>query len=275
MKKIVFLTVLAAVSFTASAQIDSTKVVDSKGTIKMVLSSKTKVITKDDSTKTFVTPKQLGDSSFAKFANNGLFKNGQTLELGGTLNRPTKIETSASNFLQITGLQSGSNKKDSLVVIDPGTGQLKAISASGLFNALSFDNGLSKTNDLVELGGKLTKATTIETDATKTLLITGLQSGSLATDSLVVSASDGTLKRVTAETLLQSGNQIFNVDADGKSIYDVAGIPISPTKVSVYRNGIRLIPNTDYTIGAGKVTLVSGMASLVVKDDQIEVQWVK
>lgn len=275
MKKLVFLTVLAAVSFTASAQIDSSKVVDNKGTMKMVLTSKTKVITKEDSTIGYVTPKQLRDSNFAKFADNGLFKNGQIVELGGKLNRVTTIETSKDNLLKITGLQSGSNTKDSVMVIDPGTGQLKYISASGLFNALSFGNGLSKTDDLVELGGNLTKSTIIGTDATKTLQITGLQSGSLATDSLVVSASDGTLKRVTAETLLQSGNEFFDVKADGESVFTVAGSPVSPTKVSVYRNGIRLIPKTDYTTEAGKVTLVASMASLVVVGDSIEVQWVK
>ena len=275
MKKILLLVIVAvAINFTASAQKDSTRVIDNKGTIKWVLSSSAAVITKADSTLLYVTPKQLADSSFAKFANNGITKNGQTLELGGVLNRVTTIETSASNFLQITGLQSGSNTSDSVMVVNPTTGQLKYISASSLFNALTFNNGLTKTGNLVELGGTLTKATTIVTDATNNLKITGLQSGALETDSLVVSSSDGTLKRVTAESLLQSGNQFFT-STGGQTLYSVTNMPITASKVWVYRNGAKLIPVTDYTTAAGQVNLTASIGSLVVAGDYIEVQWVK
>ena len=274
MKKLVFLFFAAAISFTASAQKDTTKVVDNKGNIKLVLSSTAAVITKSDSTILYVTPKQLSDSSFAKFANNGLTKNGQTLELGGTLNRVTTIETSATNFLQITGLQPGSNTNDSVMVVNPTTGQLKFISASSLFNALTFGNGLTKTGNLVELGGTLSKATTIVTDATKNLKITGLQSGALSTDSLVVTSTDGTLKRVGAESLLQSGNQYFTATA-GQITYAVPGMPITASKVWVYRNGSKLIPVTDYTTTAGQVDLTTALGTLVTAGDLIEVQCVK
>ena len=274
MKRVLFLLITAAISFTASAQKDTTKVIDNKGSIKWVISSTTAVITKADSTILYVTPKQIGDSSFAKFANNGLTKNGQTLELGGTLNRVTTIETSASNFLQITGLQSGSNATDSVMVVNPSTGQLKYISASSLFNALTFANGLSKTGNLVELGGTLTKSTTIATDATNNLKITGLQSGSLSTDSLVVSASDGSLKRVGAESLLQSGDEYFTATA-GQTAFAVTNMPVTASKVWVYRNGAKLMPVTDYITIAGQVNLTSAIGSLVVAGDLIEVQWVK
>jgi len=274
MKKFLLLSMLAAISFTASAQKDSTKVVDNKGTIKWVLSSTAAVITKADSTILYVTPKQLGDSSFAKFANNGLTKNGQTLELGGTLNRVTTIVTSATNFLQITGLQAGSNTTDSVMVVNPSTGQLKFISASSLFNALTFGNGLTKTGNLVELGGSLSKPTTIVTDATNNLKITGLQSGTLSTDSLVVSSTDGTLKRVGAESLLQSGNVYFTATA-GQKTYAVPGMPVTVSKVWVYRNGSKLIPVTDYTTTAGQVDLTAVLTALVSAADLIEIQWIK
>ncbi len=160
------------------------------------------------------------------------------------------------------------------MVVNPTTGQLKYISASSLFNALTFDNGLTKTGNLVELGGTLTKATTIVTDATNNLKITGLQSGALATDSLVVSSSDGTLKRVTAESLLQSGNQFFTATG-GQTLYSVTNMPVTASKVWVYRNGAKLIPVTDYTTAAGQVNLTASIGSLVVAGDYIEVQWVK
>lgn len=290
MKKIVLLSVLAiAIGFAANAQKVPTKVIDNKGTIKWVLDSATAVITKADSTILYVTPHQMHDSlgNFVRYAdtanmlaayvngaNNGITKNGQTVQLGGALNQATTITTTAANFLAITGLQAGSNTTDSVMVVDPSTGQLKIISASALFNALTFSNGLTKTGNTVELGGTLNKSTTITTDATNTLKIAGLQSGNLATDSLVVSAADGTLKRVTAESLLQSGDQNYTATA-GQTSFTVTGMPAQVSKVSVYRNGVKLLATTDYTAAAGTITLSSAMGSLIAADDVIEVQWVK
>jgi hypothetical protein len=275
MKKTVFLLVAGAgMTLTSSAQKDTTRVIDNKGTIKWVISNTAAVITKADSTILYVTPKQLGDSSFAKFANNGLTKNGQTIELGGALNRVTTIQTSASNFLQITGLQPGSNTTDSLMVIDPSTGQLKFISATSLFNSLTFENGLTKSGNVVQLGGTLLKPTTLSTDATNVLKISGLQSGSLATDSLVVSSTDGTLKRVGGETLLQSGGESFNA-TNGQTNYLVPNMPITASKIWVFRNGAKLTPTTDFTVASGQINLTSAMGSLVIAGDIIEVQWVK
>jgi VCBS repeat-containing protein len=289
MKKIILLLCLAISVIAANAQKVTTKVIDNKGTIKWVLDSSTAVITKADSTILYVTPTQLKDSlgNFVRYtdtasmlapyindANNGLTKNGQTAQLGGSLIQPTTITTTAANFLAITGLQPGSNTTDSVMVIDPTSGQLKFISAASLFNALTFTNGLTKTGNLVELGGALTKSTTITTDATNTLKIEGLQSGSLATDSLVVVATDGTLKRVTAESLLQSGEENFTATA-AQASYTVPNMPATASKVWVYRNGAKLLATTDYTAIAGSITLVTGMAALVESGDVIEVQWVK
>ena len=213
-------------------------------------------------------------STYTNAANNGLTKNGQTVQLGGALVQPTTITTTAANFLAITGLQAGSNTTDSVMVVNPVSGQVKFISASSLFNALTFSNGLTKTGNTVELGGNLTKSTTIGTNIENTLKITGLQSGNLATDSLVVASSDGTLKKVGAESLLQSGEQNYTAST-GQAAYSVVNMPSSATKVWVYRNGAKLIPATDFTTTAGNVTLTTVMAALVVAGDVIEVQWVK
>jgi hypothetical protein len=290
MKKILLLLCLAVgIGFSASAQKIPTKVIDNKGTIKWVLDSATAVITKADSTILYVTPNQLKDSlgNFVRYAdtanmlapyinaaNNGLTKTGQTVQLGGALIQPTTITTTAANFLAITGLQAGSNTTDSVMVVDPTTGQVKFISASALFNALTFSNGLTKTGNLVELGGALTKPTTITTDVTNTLKVEGLQSGSLATDSLVVVATDGTLKKVNAESLLQSGDQNYTATA-AQATYAVTNMPATASKVWVYRNGAKLLSTTDYTTAAGTVTLTGPMAALVEAGDVIEVQWVK
>jgi len=277
MKKfLLFLGLAVTIGFTSTAQKVTTKVIDNKGTIKWVLDSATAVITKADSTILYVTPTQLQNNlvPYINAADNGLTKTGKNVQLGGSLIKPTTIATTAANFLAITGLQAGSNTTDSVMVVDPASGQVKFISAASLFNALTFSNGLTKTGNLVELGGNLTKSTTIGTDASKTLKIAGLQAGDLATDKLVVTGADGTLKSVTAESLLQSGDVIFTATA-AQSTFTVANMPAIASKVWVFRNGAKLGVVTDYTTIAGSVTLTSGMASLVASGDVIEVQWVK
>ncbi|MBK8641981.1 MAG: hypothetical protein IPN15_07155 [Saprospiraceae bacterium] len=290
MKKVLFLFLFAiSLGSMVNAQKIVTKVIDNKGTIKWVLDSSTAVITKSDSTILFVTPNQLSDSldyfvryadtasllsGYINAANNGLTKTGKLVQLGGALIQPTTIVTSAANFLAITGLQSGSNTTDSVMVVNPTTGEIRFISAASLFNALTFSNGLTKTGNLVELGGALTKPTTISTDAINNLKITGLQSGNLSTDSLVVSAPDGTLRRVTSESILQSGDQNFTATT-GQAVYLVTNLPATVSKVWVFRNGAKLLGTADYLTAPGILTLTPAMATLVETGDVIEVQWVK
>lgn len=276
-----------AIGFTASAQKISTKVIDNKGTIKWVIDSATQVITKADSTILYVTPTQLNgfikvaDTSsmlapYINAANNGLTKNGQTVQLGGALNQVTTINTTAANFLAITGLVAGDGSTDSLLVVSPITGQVKAIAALDLIDALNYTNGLTKTGFDVKLGGALTEPTTITTTATNVLKVAGLESGDLSTDSLVVSTADGTLKRVSSSSIaLQSGDQNFSVVSNGQDVYTVTGMPATASKVWVFRNGAKLIVNVDYTTTAGVVTLTPAVVPLITTGDIIEVQWVK
>lgn len=282
------------VGFTANAQLDSTKVVDNKGTIRYVLKAKnSKIITQQDSTILYVTPKQLsnlqnqGESTYVKYADtsamladylnsagNGLNKSGQSISLGGTLTTNATIVTSEESLLRIQGLQSGSTVTDSVMVVDGDTGALKWISASKLFNALTFENGLTKSGNTVKLGGALNEATTITTDATNVLKIAGLQSGNLGADSLVVTSADGTLKKVNRETVVQSGEVNITATLNQSSI-TVANMPASASKVWVFRNGAKLVAGEDYTTAAGEVTLTPTVDWSVLAGDIFEVQWVK
>jgi hypothetical protein len=280
MRKISLLLLTAiAIGFTASAQKVTTKVIDNKGTIKWVLDSTTAVITKADSTILYVTPKQLKDSlgGYINDANNGLTKNGKTVQLGGALNQQTTITTTAANFLAITGLATGSAATDSVMVVSPTTGQVKAISVADLVDAITYTNGINNSNPTgaVKLGGALTEPTTLTTDATNVLKIAGLGSGDVAVDSLVVAAADGTLKRVSASQLsVQSGEQNFTATA-GQSTFAVTNLPATASKVWVYRNGAKLIVSVDYIASAGLVTLTPAISSLIAASDNIEIQWVK
>jgi len=294
MKKILsLLAVLLVLTSNAWAQKVVDRVVDNKGTIRWVLDSTTAVITKGDSTILYVTPRQMKDtltkfvrytdtsamlSNYINDAGNGLTKQGQKVLLGGILSQPTTIQTSAANFLKITGLQSG-NTSDSVMTVDPSTGQLKFISASSLFSSLTANNGLTKTGNNIQLGGSLNQATTITTSATNTLAIQGLQSGNLAADSIVVTdPSTGALKRVAASSLLQSGDQSFTATA-GQTSYSVTNLPANASRVWVFRNGAKLVSGTDYTASAGSVTLIPNSTApndwSVIAGDVIEVQWVK
>lgn len=280
MRKISLLLMAAfAIVFTASAQKVTTKVIDNKGTIKWVLDSATAVITKADSTILYVTPKQLKDSlgGYLNDANNGLSKNGKTVQLGGSLIKQTTINTTAANFLAITGLTTGSTQTDSVMVVSPTTGQVKVISVADLVDAITYTNGINNANPNgdVKLGGALTEPTTLTTDATNVLKIAGLQSGNISTDSLVVATADGTLKIVSADVLsVKSGDQDFTATA-AQSTYSVTGLPAIASKVWVFRNGAKLIVNVDYTTSPGLVTLSPTMASIIAAADNIEVQWVK
>lgn len=289
MKKLVLIITMVIFAMgVANAQKVTTKVVDNKGTIKWVLDSTTAVITKGDSTLLFVTPHQMGDTltKFVRYADtatmlnpylnnaeNGLTKTGQKVELGGALTKVTTITTTAANFLQITGLQGGSNT-DSVMVVNPATGQLKIVSTATLFNNLKVANGLTKTGDSIQLGGNLVKATTIGASASNTLAITGLESGSKVDSILVADATSGVLKRRATESLMQSGDVTITATA-GQTTITVTDMPANASKVWVFRNSAKLIANTDYTTSAGTVTLTPTSEWAVLAGDVFEVQWVK
>jgi hypothetical protein len=65
-------------------------------------------------------------------AANGITKNGNTIELGGVLTKPTNITTTATNTLAIKGLGTGDISSDDLVVVDKTTGTLKTVAANTL-----------------------------------------------------------------------------------------------------------------------------------------------
>ncbi|MCL7763495.1 hypothetical protein MPF19_08730 [Polaribacter sp. Z014] len=58
-------------------------------------------------------------------ATNGLYKDGNTIKLGGNLIEPTAITTNPTNTLAIKGLQESTNNEDQIVVADKNTGVLK------------------------------------------------------------------------------------------------------------------------------------------------------
>jgi|GEM_PF-1430880 len=140
---------------------------------------------------------------------NGISKTGNKIRLGGALNQPTTVTTDATNTLALQGLQHGTGA-DSVVVSDATTGVLKRATVADIAAAgFTANNGLTKTNANVQLGGTLSiPNTTIATSATNTLSITGLQSGA-ATDSILTESGAGVVTRRTVADVINQSNEAW------------------------------------------------------------------
>jgi len=64
-------------------------------------------------------------------ADNGLASTSGNVQLGGTLTKPTKLSTTTTNTLSITGLQNGDVTTDGLLTVTP-TGVIRKISGNAL-----------------------------------------------------------------------------------------------------------------------------------------------
>ena len=99
----------------------------------------TTIVDNGDGTYTYTNEAgatQLIDPIAAINANNGLTKTGNTIELGGTLTKPTEIATSNTNTLAITGLEDNTLANNNVVIVDETTGILSKTNASNLFQEL-------------------------------------------------------------------------------------------------------------------------------------------
>jgi hypothetical protein len=157
-------------------------------------------------TSTSVVIPSMSDSTSAS---NGLTLSGKDIQLGGSLSKATAITTTATNTLSIAGLQSGT-LNDSLVVSDATTGTLKRLSTNALGDKTQANNGLSKSGDTVQLGGTLSKETTITQSNAKDSVtfatggnkfkIIGLPSGS-SSDSLLTLDGNNVVKKIPVSTI--------------------------------------------------------------------------
>ncbi len=110
-------------------------------------------------------------------------------------------------------------------------------------DATAASNGVYvTTNNTIKLGGALDEPTTIVSDATNTLSITGLQESTSTADTNVVTVdtNSGVITRTPLSTLFQEEVTLTIAANDGQSQF-ATPFPIeSPTKVNVYRNGVRI-----------------------------------
>ena len=107
-------------------------------------------------------------------------------------------------------------------------------------------NGLTVVDGAVELGGTLTKPTTITTSATNTLTINGLQEETafdVDTDEvLIIDQPSGVIKRTSVAGLMavEQKESLVVATNDGDRDFDTPLKITNAQKINVYRNGARV-----------------------------------
>lgn len=193
-------------------------------------------------------------------------------------------------------------------------GSVRVIDNKGTIKYLQVKNGITQITNTAadkgivttwQLGGTLTDDTYI--DATgKVFGLDGLKL--VTTQTVSVNATDGsthttatgtgytflvrdeatgeTLKLMPSQLVVTGAvNQAVTANATDMTYTDPAFLPSAYSKVSVYRNGAKLLANVDYTLalgtgGAASTVTVKGTSGADPEDyslitgDRIEIQWI-
>lgn len=154
-----------------------------------------------------------------------------------TIGNSTSTTNISGNSLNISNLPSGS-AIDSVMVVDPVTGQVKKVSMTFIgSNSFTANNGLTKIGSNVQLGGALLQNTDIGLSgknltftgagnvgvgiatplspfhisaAADPLRINGLQTGASADSIVTIDAASGVVRKRTLSSILLTGNTWFN-----------------------------------------------------------------
>ena len=104
-------------------------------------------------------------------------------------------------------------------------------------------NGINiNENTEIKLGGTLTEPTEINMDATNTLALKGLEeiTSTVDSDVMTVNSNTGVITRTSLGNLFQEEVTLTIAAIDGQNQF-VTPLPIvTPNKVNVYRNGVRI-----------------------------------
>ncbi len=156
------------------------------------------------------------------------------------------------------------------VYVDSTNGNIYAYDGTTWINSnttVNANNGLLiDATNTIQLGGVLINPTTIQTDVTNTLAITGLEDGDTTQDDIVtVNRTTGQLRKVSAANLLTE--EVTELVAiDGQLIFNNGFTLQSTDKVNVYRNGVRI----DFTI-VNNTTIEIEPEAICYAGDQIRI----
>ena len=117
------------------------------------------------------------------------------------------------------------------------------VNINGSLEDIKASNGINiDENTEIKLGGVLTAPTEINTDATNTLALTGLEeiTPTVDDDVMMVNSNTGVITRTTLGDLFQEEVTLTIAARNGQSQF-ATPLPIeTPNKVNVYRNGVRI-----------------------------------
>jgi hypothetical protein len=156
------------------------------------------------------------------------------------------------------------------VYIDSTTGFIYAYDGIGWVSSNSIpsaNNGLLvDVTNTIQLGGVLIKPTTIETDVTNTLAITGLQNGDVTQDDIVtVNRTTGQLRKVSSSNLFRE--EVAEIIATNGQVQFTPPLVITDSKkVNIYRNGVRV----DFTV-VNTTTIEIEPEAVCYSGDQIRI----
>lgn len=154
-----------------------------------------------------------------------------------------------ANWLPQSGVSSDSNN-----VLTNGVDGKPFLNTNAF--VVDANNGLTNNNNIIQLGGALTKPTEIISSPSNTLALTGLENGDMNQDQVVtVNPTTGVLSKTAINLLFQENVELY-IATSGQTDFPT---PIEITdikKVNVYRNGVRI----DATAaGAQTVKLETGV----------------
>ena len=153
---------------------------------------------------------------FTVTASNGLYKDVITndVRMGGPLTEQTVIGTSNIDTLSITGLVNDLSPYSLISLTSLGV--LRQTSVSSILSAITANNGLTKTGNLIQLSGPLIKPTTVTVDAVNTLSVPGLVTDNTETHVVAVDPGTGLLTKrsvasIVAESAIDANNGLTDI----------------------------------------------------------------
>ncbi|MGG6231941.1 hypothetical protein [Tenacibaculum sp. SDUM215027] len=195
--------------------------------------------------------------------------------INNTLNNTTSI-WDGTNWISIdNNPRKGNGSPNASTAPNPTPGDVYVDTTTGIIYAYdgttwvtsnatpSANNGLFiNASNTIQLGGILIQPTTIETNATNTLAITGLQNGNTTADDIVtVDRTTGVLKRAAASNLLRE--EITDIIATNGQV-TFTGLTLYTTdKINVYRNGVRI----DFTVNNSTTITIEPDATCYAGDE--------
>jgi hypothetical protein len=191
----------------------------------------------------------------------------------GTSTPGNKLHIVASaDPLRIEGLQTSATS-DSVVTVDAATGVLRRTTMAIIgANSIVVGNGLTKVGNLITFGGGLTTATTINTSATNTLSLAGLQTGTLitpGTDSILTTGAGGVIRRVSINAL-SAASPDFWLDTGGLKPDGTTDNTDNVYRVGNVGIGSATAPTSKFQVTGSvgmSITAVTSAASPLTLDD--------